>query len=292
MEKLPIHIKFNNQQNPNSEFDILQLEDLFKREDLDNSIRELQIVEFYMIVLVQQDSGKHTIDFTDYDYQKGTLLTIRKDQIHKFHVNENVKGNLLLFTDNFLVTYLEEIENQKTIQLFNELLGNPKIQLTEKELNDINEIILKIQNEYLSISDSYSLSIIRSLLHILITQLYRIKSKNNQIVKNKKYLNDFILLQKLVEKSVIKHSKVNYYAQEMAISTKTLNTITKSIVNQSAKKFIDNIYIKQIKRLLLNTEYPIKKVAYLSGFEESTNFYKYFKRKTNLSPDLFRSKNK
>ena len=110
------HIKFNNQQNPNATFDLIELETLFQRKDLDHSPFELHLVEFYMIMLIEDGQGKHTIDFTDYTYQKGTLLTIRKDQIQKFHYHPSVKGTLLLFTDNFLASYLEKLEALKSLQ--------------------------------------------------------------------------------------------------------------------------------------------------------------------------------
>ena len=77
----------------------------------------------------------------------------------------------------------------------------------------------------------------------------------------------------------------------MSVSTKTLNTITKSIVNKSAKAFVDEISTKQIKRLLINTKLSIKEIAYQSGFEETTNFYKYFKRQTQVTPEQFRLAN-
>ena len=291
MKDSTVHIKFHNQQYPKSEFDILDLNELFTRKNLEASFTQLQTVEFYMIILIQEGTGMHTIDFTQYNYEKGTLFTIRKDQIHKFHINNSVQGNLLLFTDNFLVSYLEKVENYKTLQLFNELLGEPKIQLTLKELHEINKSIERINLEYFTLKDDYSLSIIRSELHILITKLYRIKSKNNQVIHSKKYLNEFIIFQEMVEKNISKHTKVSYYASKMNISTKTLNTITQSIINQSAKVFIDDIHIKQIKRLLLNTHSPIKEIAYLTGFEETSNFYKYFKRHTTLTPEQFRDKN-
>jgi AraC family transcriptional activator of pobA len=75
----------------------------------------------------------------------------------------------------------------------------------------------------------------------------------------------------------------------IGLSTKTLNTITKNIVNKSAKEFIDEIYTKQIKRLLIHSDGAIKEIAYASGFEETTNFYKYFKRQTQLTPEQFRN---
>jgi AraC-like DNA-binding protein len=284
----PRHVKFQNSQNPNAGFDVISLEELYTRTDLEHSPYELHLVEFYMIILIENGQGSHTIDFTEFEYKKGTLLTIRKDQIHQFHKGRNVKGKLLLFTDDFLVSYLEKLEALKSLQLFNEILGVPKIQLSEVQLKEVIGLIERIKTEYFDMNDDYSLGIIRSELHILIAKLYRIKSSKNQIISNRKYLSEFIEFQNLVEQNATKYTKVKDYAKMIGVSTKTLNTVTKTIVNKTAKEFIDDICTKQIKRLLINTELSIKEIAYASGFEESTNFYKYFKRQTELTPEQFR----
>lgn len=284
----PIHIPFSNQQNPNSGFDLIQLEEIFQRVDLDHSLEQLHLVEFYIIIIIKEGKGSHTIDFTNYKLKQGTILTIRKDQIHKFTINDSIKGTMLLFTDDFLVSYLEKLEAQKTLQLFNELLGIPKIQLSDNESNEIFSLIEKMNQEYFNINDDYSLGIIRSELHILITKLFRIKSTQNHLFHNRKYLSEFIDFQELVEKNVVITLKVKDYAQMMGLSTKTLNTITKSIISKTAKEFVDEICTKQIKRLLINTNHTVKEIAYTSGFEEVPNFYKYFKRQTNLTPEQFR----
>lgn len=289
MTKDPIHIKFNNQQNPHAGFDVVNLAELFRREGLEHSPCDLHLVEFYIIILIEEGQGKHTIDFIDYDYQKGTLFTIRKDQIHKFHHNTSVKGTLLLFTDEFLVSYLEKLEALKSLQLFNEILGAPKIQLSPTALGATTHLIKRIYTEYFEVNDVYSLGVIRSELHILITKLYRIKASENQLIGHRKYLSEFINFQNLVEEHATKYTKVKEYAKMIGVSTKTLNTVTQTIVNKSAKAFIDTICTKQIKRLLINTELSIKEIAYTSGFEETTNFYKYFKRQTTLTPEQFRN---
>ena len=123
------HIKFQNRQNVNAQFDLIRLEKLFLRNHMDHSIEAHHKVEFYVILLIEKGKGYHTIDFTDYPCSKGTLLTVRKDQVQKFFRNKDLIGTVLLFTDEFLVSYLEKAETRKTMLLFNELLGVPKLQL-------------------------------------------------------------------------------------------------------------------------------------------------------------------
>lgn len=282
-------IKFQNTNKPTSQFDFVKLEELFKRNDIDHSIENLHKVGFYAILFITEGNGYHTIDFTDYPCSKGTIITIRKDQIHKFFRSDYLKGSLLLFTDEFLVSYLEKLEAQKVLQLFNELLGSPKLQLNETEFGDIHQIIYRIKNEYLEVNDNFSLGIIRSGLHVLVTKLFRIKSRTGKMDVEKKYLKAFIKFQKLVEQNADKSNKVHHFAKKLGVSAKTLNNITRSILDKSAKEFIDDIAIKQIKRLLINTKLSIKEIAFESGFKETTNFYKYFKRHTKFTPEQFRA---
>ncbi len=289
MKEKTKHIRFINHQNPGSQFDLISLEELFLRKNLDHSPEALHRVEFYVILFIEEGQGYHTIDFTDFKCSGGTLITIRKDQLHKFFRSNNLKGSLLLFTDEFLVSYLEEMENQKTMLLFNELLGVPKLQLKNCDFRNVQQIISRIKKEYFKVNDQHSLSIIRSELHILVTSLFRIKAKSEEIDFEKKYLKEFVSLQQLIEKNITKTTRVQDYALMMGLSSRTLNTITKSIVHKSAKEFIDEICTKQIKRLLINTQLSVKEIAYQSGFEETTNFYKYFKRQTQTTPEQFRT---
>jgi len=288
MKERTIHIAFNNQQNPKIAFDLLRIEELRQRDNLDHNPCNLHLVEFYLIVVLEGGQGLHTIDFTDYNCRQGSILTIRKDQLHKFS-RSNLKGYLLLFTDEFLTHYLDKLEVLKTLQLFNELLGHPIIQLEVDELAEISALIQRIAKEYNNLNDPYSVEIIRSELHILITKLYRIKSSKKLIVVTKQYLNEFVTFQNLVEQHVRTTIRVKDYARMMNCSTKTLNNISKSIINKTAKEFIDEISLKQIKRLLINTNHSIKEIAFSSGFEEATNFYKYFKRLTQITPEQFRT---
>jgi AraC-like DNA-binding protein len=281
-------VKFRNQQNSTIQFDIVDIEQLQSAIILDHSINEHHRVNFFVLLYIDKGEGLHTIDFNDYQCSQGTLLTIRKDQIHKFSDSGHLKGKLLIFTEDFLISYLQQDEAQLLLLLFNEQLGVPKIQLTEMEQEDIKRSILRIDNEYFKVNDKYSPSILRSELHILITKLFRLKDQRDYIRPEKKYLKEFTVFQSLIEKNVIQSTKVQYYSDKMGVSAKTLNTVTRSIVDKSAKAFIDEICVTHIKRLLLNTKLSIKEIAYQSGFEESTNFYKYFKRHTQVTPEAFR----
>lgn len=77
-------IAFNNKRKE-SQFDFLQLEDLLGRKKLHDELFNSQQIKFYTLLFFTKGEGVHTIDFKEYAYKKGTILSIRKDQIHKFY---------------------------------------------------------------------------------------------------------------------------------------------------------------------------------------------------------------
>lgn len=287
MKKHLPEIDFDNQENPKSYFDIVKIEDLLQR-DLDHDIGKNHLVKFFIIFFVYEGEGYHTIDFTDYNYKEGTVLLIRKDQIHKFFRSPNVKGYLLVFTEEFIISHLNRMEALKSMQLFNDSLSFPKIEFQDKEaFSDFTVLIKHMESEYYA-KDNFSIGITRSVLHIVITKLFRIKAKAGYFIEDKKYMSQFLAFQKLVEEDCFTSRKVQYYAKKLGVSTKTLNNIANEVVNSSAKTFIDERTIMQIKRLLISTHHSIKEIAYMAGFSDPTNFYKYFKKFSGNSPEVFR----
>jgi AraC-like DNA-binding protein len=274
---------------PISNFKILKIEDLFQSDKKDTFSKHHK-VNFYTLMFITNDIGRHSIDYKDFYYSKGTILAIRKDQIHRFYINNNVKGYLVLFKEEFLNSYLNESEVSRIIQMFNELLTSPKTQLKEDEFNDVLQLIATIEKEFIAVSDDYSLKIIRSKLHVLVTLIHRIKSKGFSKVQLSSYLKDFIRFQDLLEKNYSKSKKVNYYAEKLGFSTKKLNIIVNYITNKPVKAFIDDVIIIKAKRYLLHSNLSIKEIAYKLGFKDPTNLYKYFKKHTAFTPEAYRKR--
>lgn len=281
-------IKFQNSTRPESTFDLVKLEDLLSRK-IDHDITAPHKISFFSILIITKGSGYHTIDFTDHQYKRGTLMTIRKDQIQRFFRSSNAQGYILLFTEDFLSSQFDKTEVLRAFQLFNELLTAPKLELSKPEFKEIVDLVKRIEAEYNERDDEFSIGIIRSALHILVIKLFRIKAEEGDKLVRSKYLDEFLHFQQLIEAHCFQTKKVLDYARMMNCTSKTLNNICRSILDKSAKACIDDIVTSQIKRLLINTKLPIKEIAYQTGFEETTNFYKYFKRQAQTTPEQFRA---
>ncbi len=281
-------INFSRENVFGSHFDILTYQELLKKKPKDHSQFEFHKVSFYVLLLFTAGKGKYNLNFKDHQFKKNTLFTVRQDSIHKFYKND-ASGVLLVFTKNFIQKHSNKLEASKVLMLFNEMLSSPKFQLNSNDYDEITMLTDLAKKEHHSFNDGHKTVILSSLMQIIFTKLYRIKSKDNPLFENNRSLSTFLDFQGHIEKHCFKNRKVSFYADKMKLSTKTLNNATNAIINKSAKSFIDDVFMIHTKRLIINSQAPITKIAYEVGFDEPTNFFKYFKKQAGISASEFRS---
>ncbi len=281
-------IRFDRQKHPGLEFDLFPFEEIFLREGLDHSPLSAHRVDFYVLLLITSGEGKHTIDFVDYPYRKGSVITIRKDQIHSFHPS-SARGVVLVFTEEFALSHLEQTGTQMMMEVFNELLLQQNTALQSEEFDELLTLISLIQAEFDHPHNQHTPGIIRNLIQVLISKVHRIRTRSSQIDQGHKYIPQFLRFQRLVEEQCMKSRAVQFYADQLGMTPKTLNNITQKIIGKSPKSFIDGTLTLQVKRLLINSDLSIKEIAFRAGFEEPTNLFKFFKRSTRQTPQAFRA---
>lgn len=79
----------------------------------------------------------------------------------------------------------------------------------------------------------------------------------------------------------------NDYCNFLNVSYQKLNSTCKALTNKTVKVFIDDFILLRAKRLLSEKDVNISEIAYFLGFDEPTNFTKFFKKNTNQTPKSF-----
>jgi len=70
----------------------------------------------------------------------------------------------------------------------------------------------------------------------------------------------------------------------LGCSEKTLNRATHAVVDMSPKSLLVGRIVLEAKRLLAHSASPVAAIAADLGFEEATNFVKFFRRETGVTP--------
>lgn len=92
----------------------------------------------------------------------------------------------------------------------------------------------------------------------------------------------------LVEANFRTEHSVNFYAQLLNKSPKTLSNLFPQYNQKTPLQIIQARIITEARRLLSYTDKPVKQITYDLGFEDPAYFSNFFKRYTSLSPVEFR----
>ena len=282
-------IAFTNIYEKDFEFSVLTNKEIL-RDNVPENINPFQPsrLHYYAILFILEGEGRHFIDFQTYDYKRGSIIFVAKGQVHAFERNVNRRAIFFGFTEAFLEKNSLGSNLIQQINLYNYHLYAPLLQLKETEIKFFEIIANRISEEFHAPDDFATEEIIASLLKMFLLLAERIRRQIAYQSIHPTYYPTFLAFQKLLEEYLLTNRKVQFYAQQLQISTKKLNRITQEIIKKSVKQYLHERLIMEIKRLLINTDWPINEIAYQTGFDEPTNFVKYFKKETNQTPSSFR----
>ena len=146
-----------------------------------------------------------------------------------------------------------------------------------------------IYKEYFLIKNEGRQELLQTLLRTFIvkvqSQLARVEKRSNKESKAQ-----FIQLQKAIDQNIGHTRSATDYVNMLGTTYHQLNSIVKGVTNKSLKVFIDDTLILNAKRLLCDKGSNINEIAFMLGFDEPTNFTKFFRKQEGLGPKEFMSK--
>ena len=93
----------------------------------------------------------------------------------------------------------------------------------------------------------------------------------------------------LVHEHCAREREVTFYADRLCISTRYLSTIVRNISHGSAKEFIDQAVVLEIKVMLQSTDLSVQEIAYRLRFPDQSYLGRFFKKHTGESPTEYRN---
>ena len=91
-----------------------------------------------------------------------------------------------------------------------------------------------------------------------------------------------------LEKDFTTKHQVQHFGDALGLSVKILNRACLSSTGYSTKSCINQRIALEAKRLLAHTDAAVQSIAIDLGFDDPTNFVKFFKREAAMTPGQFR----
>lgn len=268
------------------EFELIGIKQLYN--DNSDKLTTLHRIGFYHILWFQKGNPTHLVDFNPIEIAPDTILFLNKDTVQRFDKKGGFDGKAILFTDNFFCKTETDTKYLRNSILFNDLFSVSQIQISETAslFADLFKLMEKeLENE----NDISQPDILKNLLHnfLLLSERERRKQDFTGIKKGADF--DYVMLFKdLLEVNYRKLKQVSSYAKMISVTEKRLNQATSKTLDKSPKQMIDERVMLEAKRLLAHTNESIKEIGFDLGFDEPTNFIKYFRKHSNSTPVEFR----
>lgn len=280
--------KYDFREGLSVEFEIVSMKHLYttKRNILINPHR----AGFYHILWFFKGQTTHLVDFNPIEIKPNTILFLNKNTVHHFSTEGNFDGYVILFTDNFFCKTIQDTKFLHSTILYNDLLSVSRIQLKE-QVQIFREVFQLMSEEFESDNDMFQADILRNLLHsfLLFSERERRKQDFTEIKKDSNF-EIVMRFRDLLEAEFRNQKQANSFAQDLAITLNLLNQATIKAMGKTPKEMIDDRVMLEAKRLLVYTNRSVKNIGFELGFDEPTNFIKYFRRNSGLTPMEFRNK--
>jgi len=282
MQEIIPNVAFNHSKGI-SGFEIMSLSELFAKEyDLSHTLYQPHRLTFYQLMYISKGTGHHTVDFQTFPLGEGTLVFIAPGQVHMFEQLHSIEGYVCLFTEEFLGEEFLQIMDRYIID---HLYFKDITRALVLENNSMGIYFELMYKEFHAMHTNNNLGVLIALLHVIL-----LKSKE-QFQKNYSDQETSELFNKFKKMLLAKYSKMHNadeYAIRLKVSPKHLNVTCKRLTGLTTKAFIARFLILEAKRYLASSSLPIKDISTKVGYLEVTNFVKFFKKHTGMTPKAFR----
>lgn len=204
-------------------------------------------------------------------------------QVQRYTFNSNIEGYAVVFTPNFLIKENLDYSYLYDFTIFLHSISPISGIANQAVYTFINEMLAEQQKKTAFNTSEYQ----RNLLKNFLIQIERNKRERSEIIYNDSF-ELFMKFRKILEQNVTYKLKVTDICEQLNVSAKQLNKSVKLFDNTTAKQYIEKRILLEINRMLVYTALSIKEIAYEIGFEDPTNFTKYFKTRMKMLPTDYR----
>lgn len=256
-------------------------------------ISEAHINDFYLIAWFEKGMGKCMIDFKEYDIQDGTVFFASPGQILQNKEMHRFKGHAIIITEDFLYNMSEMMRKYVKGEIFGSYKSSSICYLDKNNLIDeVKNIIRTISDEYengkqlFGYHDKLALLLSDFIIFLKRQGTWSNLFDDGNMGNDYCYYLNFI---DYVEDHFRQMRDVKDYAKALNMSVGTLNKSVTKVSGKRPLEIINDRIALEAKRMLnYSLELKVKQVSGMLGFDDVSNFVKFFKHIVGMTPCDFR----
>ncbi|MDO8284095.1 MAG: AraC family transcriptional regulator [Burkholderiaceae bacterium] len=244
-------------------------------------------LDFHQLILVTQGRLGHTVDFQLESLRAGSLLAMRPGQVQCFEAPTPWDGWVVIFRPES-VQLPTGVGSQPWGLSVDDLpvhlaLGKASFEPVRAAMAQMHQDAkLTGAMQLVGVLERAQLQALLIRLQLASEQLQASPTIDSSLARH------FRKFRQAVEQRFHEWHHISAYAKALGISEKTLSRATREATGLPAKAYLSKRIALEAKRMLAYTRWPIAQVADKLGFDEATNFIKFFRREAGFAPSEFR----
>ncbi|WP_163273712.1 AraC family transcriptional regulator [Dysgonomonas sp. 511] len=237
---------------------------------------------------------KIVIDSNEYIFSKGDLIVIQQGYIISLkEKSDDFRANYFVISESFINEILSGISRISPL-FYIHMRKKIFYKLDENEIYRYLTYFELIANREKAANNYFQKEYIVSTLRLFYLDLYNNYKNNLQLdgnlsanTRKEQVTYDFFLL---ILEHHMENREVAFYAKKMSLTPKYLSSIIKETSGRSAKDWIVQYTLFEIKSLLMTSKYNIQEIAVRTNFSNQASFGRFFKKYTGISPSNYKNK--
>lgn len=227
--------------------------------------------DFHVVGLVTGGRGQHEVDFRPVPLEAGAVFWIRPGQVHHVVDAARLRGVLLLFTGDMLASGTAVASFAADSARADHWRLDPDDELTRTGLTHL-ELLLARGPDRRDAADALRLA-----LGPLVTA-----APDAAVPSGERTV--FTRFAAAVEAGHDRHHHVRDFVPMVHASARTIDRAVRRATGMSAKRFLDERLVLEARRQLATTDVTVAALSRRLGFSEPSNFVKFYRRMTGLTP--------
>ncbi len=239
--------------------------------------RGFERIDFQCFVFVRSGSYSHVVDFETYELRAGACLLIGPGQVHRFGSTSDWDGWIVIVGTHLVPDLVHDLPTH--------------VRMPPEHTDAVAELCARMMSDAALSAERLRLGQLLALqASVLVGRLaLGAAGSETQRLIDPVLLSRYKEYRQAVEREFRRWHLVAPYARSLACSPKSLTRACRAAADVPAKRVIVDRIVLEAKRILARSADPVEAVGGDLGFDEATNFAKFFRRETGMTPTAFRT---
>ncbi|BDD03408.1 helix-turn-helix domain-containing protein [Aureibacter tunicatorum] len=244
----------------------------------------------FHLLLLTESEGNHYVDFVNHHFSGYTLHYLAPGRAHRWiFKSEKPKGRVIFFYEDLFGSCGNVPSVIERLSFLNVPSPYPIHNLTEEDWNDAQWCVGKIESQNGSMEFGADI-FVKNTMEMLLVIFERLSLKKgvSSVDPRSRSWKELRRFQLLLERNFETRHQVNWYADQMNVSTSRLKQLCKVCMSDPPGRMIKQRRLLEVKRLLKMTSMSFSQIAAELNFTDLAHLSHFFLKSEGVTMREFR----